>query len=651
MDFVKALFLILAALSTNARAENAEGSSLLRAIEQGNLPRALSLLTQGHSPNQVVQGSSLPIMVALFETPSLTDEQRLELLEALLTRGANTEAKDKDGNTALLLAAKGSCNQCVQRLIEAEANVNAQSLEHQTPLLLAVSNANLTSAKLLLKAGAGLRVKNAQGEGVLHLALSPGEKEQDPIRAELVKMLLEYGAGVDERTDIVDDFGGYSALHFAARNNFPEAMKVLVQRGAKINAESAHGITPLMLAVRNGHVAFVREFLAFKPAVNKLSDSELGAIHYAVLSNKEVMDSERAEIIELLAGAEANLELANRRERTALSLAASNNLLMSAKALIKLEAYLETESNDGRTPLFYAVEKGHQEMVQLLLSYQANPDAKNHREQKALHKAAEKNLVEISQALLDAGADVNAVNQAGWTSILIATHKGHLEVGQLLVEQGADVNLASYDGWMPLHLVASKKKEMEPERLAQLTTVLVKAGTNLNALNVRGYTPLLMAAVSNQAAVAKIMLEAGAAVDFRRDEKMATPLLMAVFRGHVETVQMLLAYSPDLTATTGKYGWSPLIAVSGTRDSKNRERGEIAKLLLEAGADPELTLVGGRNALMNAAEENKLEVVKVLIEAGVNPYSQNFQDSNRTALDYALSQGHQQIIDYLESLN
>jgi uncharacterized protein len=75
-------------------------------------------------------------------------------MSLLLTRGANVDAKDKAGNTALILAAELGFTDGVQLLLGRKANPNAVNNGGETPLIKAVQARDTNSARLLLAAGA-----------------------------------------------------------------------------------------------------------------------------------------------------------------------------------------------------------------------------------------------------------------------------------------------------------------------------------------------------------------------------------------------------------------------------------------------------------------------------------------------------------------
>jgi ankyrin repeat protein len=90
----------------------------------------------------------------------------------------------------------------------------------------------------------------------------------------------------------------------------------------------------------------------------------------------------------------------------------------------------------GATALIYAAREGHLDMVQALLNAGANVDAKTFESETALHKAAWQGRLGIVQALLNAGANVDAKNWAGSTALSKAKFNNHAQVAALLRGRG-----------------------------------------------------------------------------------------------------------------------------------------------------------------------------------------------------------------------
>ena len=87
-----------------------------------------------------------------------------------------------------------------------------------------------------------------------YFALSDPKLKADRLREHLVANTRNHLADPGIDVNAHDD-EGMTALHFAARNEFPEPAKLLIDAGANVNAVSTNGTTPLYVTVRNTHPA------------------------------------------------------------------------------------------------------------------------------------------------------------------------------------------------------------------------------------------------------------------------------------------------------------------------------------------------------------------------------------------------------------
>ena len=121
------------------------------------------------------QGKELLNAVETGQTAAVRD---------LVTKGANLQVRDREGNTALAIAAYYDRVEIVQTLLEAGADPNVRGLNGLTPLMRAAENGNTEVARLLIKHGANVNAQGLRGETAL--GLSSGERSK-PV-ADLLRM-------------------------------------------------------------------------------------------------------------------------------------------------------------------------------------------------------------------------------------------------------------------------------------------------------------------------------------------------------------------------------------------------------------------------------------------------------------------------------
>ncbi|MDH5386401.1 MAG: ankyrin repeat domain-containing protein [Candidatus Aminicenantes bacterium] len=163
------------------------------------------------------------------------------------------QMKSDKGQTPLHLAVQNGNQEIVEFLISQGADINARDSEGNTPLLTALAFKKTETAKFLLSKGADVRIKNAQDEPPVFLALMHG-------LSELVEPILDNGQDVNERFR-----GNFTALLMATLTGNKEVVKLLLDRGADVNAAAQEGgmtVTPMYAAIFLGHTDVVDLFLS-----------------------------------------------------------------------------------------------------------------------------------------------------------------------------------------------------------------------------------------------------------------------------------------------------------------------------------------------------------------------------------------------------
>jgi ankyrin repeat protein len=278
----------------------------------------------------------------------------------LLGLGADVEVVcgGEYGMTALIWAADAGHARVVERLVQAGARVNAQNKDGTAALCFAALRNYTGVIELLLDAGADPNLVGGL-EPPLYVAARNGAFEA-------AKVLMWRGANLEAR------FKGRTALHAAAMANSTRTVRVLVEAGADVEALDAEG--------RN-------------------------ALHYAALKGNVGM----------------------------------------LRFLKAAGSWLHTPDDFGQTVLHAAASQSYWPAVKEILSWRAvDVNARADRSMTALHIAAAKGFVRVVELLVEAGADVNAVaeNQAyGGSSVLrVAAMNDRSEVVQVLLKAGAEID-------------------------------------------------------------------------------------------------------------------------------------------------------------------------------------------------------------------
>ena len=239
-----------------------------------------------------------------------------------------------------------------------------------------------------------------------------------------IKTLLDQGVSAN-----AEGPDGIMPLMVAAGTGSLEAMNMLIDRRADVNAKNAYGSTALMWSVTDPKK--VRLLLDHGADVNVSSRSGRTALIVASFANPS------AEVVRMLLARGANVGVMDRISVTALNAATFGNDTATVRLLLDAPADINTaDTFIGLTPLINASGNRNLEAVKLLLAKGANVNAVSKTE----------GLPRIQTGIVEFG---------GWTPLLMAVPFGPPEIVKTLMDAGAKVNVQDYRGFSPLMLAAA----------------------------------------------------------------------------------------------------------------------------------------------------------------------------------------------------
>src|SRR6266550_2772177 len=359
-------------------------------------------------PRKVVMKKPLWILVAMLCFSVSTCGQDLDgkLLEAakarntaevqkLLGEGADANAKDNAGWTALIWAAYFGRTDTVRALLDKGADVNAKGKDGMTALMNAASADYRDIVHSLLEKGADVNAKSKAGRTALMSAADLGHL--DTVRA-----LLEQGADVDAK-----DKKGDTALRLAEKYKY-SSIVALLRRAPPM---------PPKTGIKNRTASVPTTFPAATgpPAASELQPASSAPAGSQDL-NKELLDAAEA-------GDTAEVQ-----------------------SLLREGANPNAKGGYGSTALMGAAVRGHTETARALLEKGAEVNAKSKYDDTALIHAAYAGDTDTVVALLEKGAEVNAKDDMGKTALIEAARQGRAETVRALLQAGADITVRDRDG-------------------------------------------------------------------------------------------------------------------------------------------------------------------------------------------------------------
>jgi ankyrin repeat protein len=420
----------------------------------------------------------------------------------LLQKKVDVNVPEADGTTALHWAVRNNDLTLVDRLLRAGAKPAVANRFGVTPIYLACENASAEAVARLLKAGVNANTTGEFGETALMTCARTGN-------ALAAKALIEAGASIDA----VESWRGQTALMWAAAEGHADMVRALVAAGADVNARSTivswerqrtreprdkwlppGGLSPLLLAARQGKVDAVKALLDSHADINMVDPDRESALVLALING-------HVDVATALIASGIDVNIADQAGRTALWAAVDLHTVPSSNRPPP------RETDDTLTSL---------DVIKMLLDRGAQVDA-----------AISKQIPYRTK--LDRGGD--SVLGAGTTPLLRAAKAADTPVIKLLLEHGANAKATTRNGVNGLLMAANvgtKEEDMTGRNKTQkdiieTVTVLMAAGLDINGADTNGRTAAHGAAIWGLTDVVKFLDSKGAKLD-QKDKRGLTSL-------------------------------------------------------------------------------------------------------------------------------
>ena len=531
----------IGALGLSALLYAAPSAPLADAAMQGNKDAVRSLLKQAADVN-AAQGDG---MTALHWAAMKGDA---DLAQTLLYAGANVKATTRIGAyTPLLLAAKNGYADVMTPLLKSGADVNDATANGTTSLMFAAASGHVDAVRALLDAGASVNAR----EPVRGLNAAMFAAASD--RADVLDLLAKHGADLKATSKVVDlaalSKNPAALREFTVGNPTPPGVEPTASRNGPAPAPAAAaaggrgrgpqppqtagvdrnyqlnelivaqgGLTPLLFAARDGHVASVKMLLSDGANVNQLSDGD----HTSPLLIATI--NGHFDLAAMLLDRGADPRLASENNATALY--AALNCEWAPKALYPQP---RAQVNQQTTYL---------ELMKALLDQGADPN------------------VRVNKKIWYSGYsfDLSGVDEAGATPFWRAAYASDIDAMKLLIEYGADPN------------IRTAKQAGRPRFGDADREVVDVSGLPPVAIGGPGVTPLQAAAgvgygegfaanshrfaPSGMLAAVKYLVEELHADVNAFDNEGNTALHHAAARGDIEMIQYLVSKGANVKAVS-----------------------------------------------------------------------------------------------------
>ncbi|CAL8100952.1 unnamed protein product [Orchesella dallaii] len=276
---------------------------------------------------------------------------------------ANLEKINLEGKTALHDAAQFSQLEIVEYLLSKGANVNVVKRADWTPLMLACTKQNISVIQALVRSGADFNFINKDGWTCLHIAAREGNTD-------IISYLLESCKDGKLRKTLQErkSRNGRKPVHTAVMHGHLEVLKLLVAgcSSLELNEEDNCGTTPLMEACRFGFMEII-EYLIVEVGIDPqaVNKNGVGLLHVAAEANQ-------GDVIKVLVNKyQVDINAASEQLlMTPLHWAAREGNLSAVKVLAQLKADTAIRDMKGRTPADLAEQLKKTDIIEFYNNYQ-----------------------------------------------------------------------------------------------------------------------------------------------------------------------------------------------------------------------------------------------------------------------------------------
>ena len=390
-----------------------------------------------------------------------------------------------------------------------------------TALLIAIGNHNSESVKLLIDHGATLNLTSGKGETALVRAISRATHGQGtdglpqivPENPDIVKLLLDKGANVEQLSKSADGHTAATPLGRAAALGNLETAKLLIHGGAKVQALDSIGYPALFhatkvemakLLIDNGApIAFVAHDSGSTPMSCFIEASNAELLSY--LLDKGAQVNPRG------AGAFSPLMLA-----CSILKPEEGKCINIMSILLERGALVNQQQKDSGTALMVVC-----------------------------HGALER--VKRVELLLAKGANLDLANAKGQTALMLATVKGHSEIVKVLLAKGANCELQDTEGETALMLASAATEVVSSDygKYTQIVALLLDHGAKLEAHDQAGNSAIYYAQRYQRKLSADLLLAKGAKRPANTyvktsDKQNVSSKIVGVWECKVQTAQSLM---------------------------------------------------------------------------------------------------------------
>ncbi len=332
-------------------------TEMFKAVRSGDTEKVAQLIREGADVNETNERGITLLHVAARKVNS-------KMVELLIGSGAKVNQADKGKYTPLHFAAMSDdrkATEVVRVLLGRGADPNKKDQFNDIPLHFAVKNGSQQMVEMLLGAGSDVNTSAAAGTP-LHKAV--WFRSDD---LEMMRLLINKGAKVNSTVA-----NNITPLHMAAHWGNSDCVKLLIQHGAKVDAKtSRRGYQPIHLAAAVGMARYSFTFEDFEAEEEGRYGNHEDVVRVLVEHGADVKNQATGGVAPLHMTSYSTAFLSLRRRATVSSHNAKLSRMMGE--LVSHGADINVKTNRGHTPWSLAVFFENVELAEMLVMHGAAP--------------------------------------------------------------------------------------------------------------------------------------------------------------------------------------------------------------------------------------------------------------------------------------
>ena len=473
-----------------------------------------------------------------------------QVVELLLSKNPDINIQNKNGYSALIVASALNHHLIVELLLSKDLNINIQDNNGWTALMAASCHGHKKVVELLLRKDSDINIQNNNGVTALMLGSGNGHHQ-------VVELLLSKNPDINFK-----NIKGWTALMAASCFDHHQVVELLLSKDPNINIQDNVGWTIVMAASRFGHHQVVKLLLSKNPDIDIQNNYGWTTLMIASRHGHQ-------QVVELLLSKDPDINIHNNGGRTALMYASRYGHHQVVELLLSKNLYINIQDNDGWTALMIASCYGHHQVVELLLSKDPDINIENKygmsaltfalacssyiftefaltddlpldQHSQVLNQLRIGNCLKIFKLLLNYHPNhIHTLNNKKLHSLAVAASAKNFDAVTILMEKCeitpeniiSAFTQACYGSHSHIMIYMSEKITIlsNSERkllvaavegdLGTLISMLYDFGMSPDTPLVAGITPLMIAASCGHIELVEALIQAGADVSKRNDER------------------------------------------------------------------------------------------------------------------------------------